>query len=463
MFIDREIELKQIENHFRSNKAELLIIYGRRRVGKTALLKEFTKGKNNIYFLADLNPDNFQIDRFSEMIYDYSKDPLLKTQKLTSWEAVFEYLSNLTRRRRIAVIIDEFPFLISVNKALPSILQRYWDEKFVSSKIMLILCGSYISIMEQEVLGYKSPLYGRRTGQIMLQPFDFFGFANFFKKLDIRKLVEYYSISGGIPAYINQFEGGNIWREICQRILQTDSFLYNEVPFLLSEELREPRNYFAILQAIAFGKTKLNDISQITKIESSKLIRYLDILRDLRIVKREVPSTETSPHKSKKGLYRISDNFTKFWFRFVYPNKGYIESGDLDFVVHNKIKPFFDSFVGETFESVCIDFLKKGKRYTRIGRWWEKNIEIDIVGIDENNYYTFGECKWSKKLIGTDILNELLHKVEFFKKIHNVKSYNIMFFSKSGYTKEFVKNARKMKINLISLPEMQELLFQFRS
>lgn len=454
MFVNRKIELKQLEKRFLENKAEMMIIYGRRRVGKTALIRKFTKNKKSIYFLADLNPENFQIDRFTEVLYNYSEDTMLKMQRLTSWEAIFNYLSRLAKKERILVVIDEFPYLISINPAIPSILQRFWDEQLSSGQIFLILCGSYISVMEQKVLGYKSPLYGRRTGQILLLPFTFFEFVKFFKRIEFEKLIEYYSVCGGIPAYINQFKGSNIWREIKEKVLQPDSYLYNEILFLLNEELREPRNYFAILQTIAFGKTKLNDISQIAKVEASKTIRYLDILRDLRIVRRRVPVTERLPHKSRKGLYQISDYFTKFWFRFVYPNKSYIESGAMDFVIQNRIKPSFDQYVSEIFEDICSDFLNKEKMYTKIGRWWGNNIEIDIIGIDAQNSFTFGECKWSKNPVGIDILNRLLEKIEFFKEVYKVSKYNVVLFSKSGYTEGCVFKAKKEKIRLITLEKI---------
>ena len=455
MFVDRVTELESLEKRFRGKKPEFIIVYGRRRVGKTALLQKFLKGKNSIYFLADFNPENFQTVRLTEVLYNYSKDPLLRTQALTSWDAIFSYFSKLAKKERIVVILDEFPFLISVNPSIPSILQRYWDEHFSSTKIFLILCGSYISVMEQKVLGYKSPLYGRRTGQIMLQPFAFFEFMKFFRGANIKELIEYYSICGGIPAYINQFKGVNIWGEIRHTILQPDAYLYNEIPFLLNEELREPRNYFAILQAIAFGKTKLNDISQIARLESSKVIRYLDILRDLRIVKRIVPSTEKLPHKSRKGLYKISDNFTKFWFRFVYPNRTYIESGNVDFVIKKKIKPVFDIYVSEVFEDVCIDFLRREKMYAKIGKWWTKNVEMDIVGVTPEGEFTFGECKWSKRPVGIDILKETLNKIEFFKSNNKVEKYDIVLFSKSGYTNACISRAKKENIRLLDLDEIR--------
>lgn len=456
MFVNREGELMRLEKRYQSKKAELIIVYGRRRVGKTRLLREFSRNKASIFFLADLNPDNFQTDRFTEVLYKHTGDSFLKTQKLGSWDAIFEYISKLTVKRKLLVVIDEFPYLISANPAVPSILQRYWDERLSTTKICLVLCGSYISVMEQKVLGYRSPLYGRRTAQLMLTPFDFFEFAKFFRKMKIRELMEYYAVCGGIPAYIMQFRGSNIWQEIRQEILQVDSYLYDEIPFLLNEELREPSNYFAILQAIAFGKTKLNEISQMAKIESSKTIRYLDILRDLRIVQRIVPSTEKMPHKSRRGLYKISDYFARFWFRFVYPNRVFIESGEQNYVIKHKIKPFFSMHVSSVFENICIEFLKKERAFNYIGRWWHREVEIDIVGTSENSRFIFGECKWSTRPVGMNIVDRLFEKIDYFKMNYKgkVKKYEVVLFSKSGYTRKCMQEARRLNLRLVMINEM---------
>ena len=456
MFVDRKTELRQLEKRYRSKTAEMLIVYGRRRVGKTRLLQEFSHNKKSIFFLADLSPDNFQTNRFTEVLYRYAGDALLKSQPLMSWDAIFEYLARLASKRKLLVIIDEFPYLLAVNPAIASILQRYWDEKLAASKIYLILCGSYISVMENKVLGHRSPLYGRRSSQLMLLPFDFFGFTQFFKRMPITNLIEYYAVCGGIPAYICQFKGSGLWRELRQNAMQQDAYLYEEIRFLLNEELREPHNYFALLQAIAFGKTRLNEISQMAKIETSKAIRYLNILKELRIINRVVPVTEKKPHKSRRGIYKISDNFTRFWFRYIYPNRNFIESNEQTYVINKKIKPTFNTHVSVTFEDICTNYLEHKYVFERIGRWWHKDVEIDIVGVRSSGEYFFGECKWTKKPVGMNIVIELLKKIEYFK--DNVRGkvdkQRVFLFSKSGYTSECIEKAKSLKIRLTKLNDL---------
>ena len=466
MFVNRTKELSQLESRYSSNRAEFVVVYGRRRVGKTVLLKQFVQDKEHVYFLADLRPEAEQLGYFTQQLYKVTKEPMLALESFSSWDSAFTYLAQVCQDRRIIIVIDEYPYLCSVNPAFPSILQRIWDEKLKTSQIFLVLCGSSISMMEREVLGRTSPLYGRRTSQLLVEPMDFFDARQFFPHRDIREQIETYAIAGGIPAYLEQFEPERkLWDDVHDVVLRKDGFLYNEVSFLLMEELREPRNYFAILSAIAAGNTRLNEIAQGASLARPTAGRYLDILRDLRIVQRVLPVTETLPHKSKKGIYQIIDPFFRFWFRFVYPNRGFLEEEEIDFVLLEKIKPNFADFVAQAFEDVSAQLLSKLNfanrlpfKAARIGAWWSRTEEIDVVVIsDDSTQVLVAECKWTQKSVGTNILDELKAKAQMLTKQIPVVKIHYALFSRSGFTEALQSVADSEDILLFTLKDFKEI------
>jgi len=466
MFVNRTKELSQLEARYRSNKAEFVVVYGRRRVGKTVLLKQFAKDKEHVYFLADLRPEAEQLGYFTQQLYQVTKEPMLALESFSSWDSALTYLAQVCQERRLIVVIDEYPYLCSVNSAFPSILQRMWDERLKTSHVFLVLCGSSISMMEREVLGRASPLYGRRTSQLLVEPMDFFDARQFFPNRDIREQVETYAIAGGIPAYLEQFEPKrNLWDDVRDVVLRKDGFLYDEVWFLLMEELREPRNYFAILSAIAAGNTRLNKIAQGASLPRPTVGRYLDILQDLRILRRALPVTETKPHKSKKGLYKIIDPFFRFWFRFVYPNRGFLEEEEVDFVLQKKIKPNFAGFVASAFEETSAQLLSKLNfadylpfKAARIGAWWSRTEEIDVVAIsDDSAQVLAAECKWTRKSVGINILNELKAKTQILTKQIPVGQIHYALFSRSGFTKALQSVAEAEGILLFTLEDFKKI------
>src|SRR3972149_2125591 len=457
VFINRENELKYLNNEYRDKKSRFVVIYGKRRVGKTELVKQFFKDIPHIYFLADKAPEKDQLQLLSEKIGLLFNDEFLLSRGFGTWYEFFRYIRN---KGRIAVIIDEFPFLIEANSAIPSIFQKGWDEDLKNSGTFLILLGSSIGMMETEVLGYKSPLFGRRTGQLFIEPLTFWNSKTFFPEKFNDEFMYIYSILGGTPAYLLQFEPSmDLWANIKEKILKPQAYLFNEPEFILREELREPRNYFSILKAISMGKTRASEIINETGFEKNVVGKYLSVLAELRIIKRDVPVTEKSYEKSKKGMYMIDDNFFRFWFNFVFPNKSYIEEGEVEYVIKNKIKSRLDIFASLTFEDVSRSFvkigLKKGIMFNKVGRWWSKDSEIDIVAInDDENSILFGEAKWSTKKVGTDILTDLKRKssmVEWGKK--NRKEYYALF-SRKGFTEEVKMIAEKEGVFLIGVEEI---------
>ncbi|MCK4642906.1 ATP-binding protein [bacterium] len=451
MFIGRSDELIYLNNSYRSKNSEMIVMYGRRRIGKTELLRKFAVDKKHLFFSCDLSTEKEQLRQISTAIYDLTKEPFLKDSIFTSWESVFEHLFTKFSESIDLIIFDEFPYLCNSNHALPSILQKLWDKYHKSKTINLILCGSYISFMEKEVLGAKSPLFGRRTGQIFLQPFTFEEAREMLPKYDKREMVYTYSILGGIPAYLEKFDDNiSIEANVKEKILDKNSYLFSEPRFLLIEELREPSTYFDIIRSLAFGNTRLNDISQDTQIhDRAKVNKYLSVLKKLHIIDRQVPVTEDKPEKSRKGIYRLEDQLFRFWFRFIFPNISYLQEREVDYVWETKIESLLDDFTGASFEKICIERVKSLNKYNylpfkfmKIGRWWDKSEEIDIVCVDEVGNYLFGECKWRNRKLG---------KKEYFQLEEKSKQFSVKgekyfcFLSRSGFSPTLWNLAAKDK------------------
>lgn len=463
MFFNRQAELKRLEERYREKKAQLLIVYGRRRVGKTELLKEFVRDKRNLYFLADLSSAKEQLQEMTERVRLLTQDASLQDNPFANWRALFAYLHRQARREPLIVILDEYQYLQSSNRAMASIIQKAWDEELKDSRLFLVLCGSYVSFMEHELLAYKSPLYGRRTGQFYIEPLKFYEAAQFFKKFSFEDKIRAYGILGGMPAYLLQFDPqAALPQNLSNTFLQTDSFLNNEARFLLLEELKEPRNYFSILKAIAAGNTRTNDIVQASGLDRGVVVKYLDVLQNLRIVKREISVTEAQPEKSRKGIYLIQDRYLKFWFRFVMPNQSYIEEDRQDFLLKQRILPFMDQYLGDVFEHVSMEFLKKRNRegklpfeLDRLGRYWKGETEIDVAAFDaKREHALLAECKWSTKKVGANVLDDLIVKASVLQAEHGFKKIHYALFSRSGFT-EGLLQAKREDLLLFDLKDLE--------
>ncbi len=402
-FKDRIKELAFLNELYEKNSAKLIVLYGRRRVGKTELLKEFLKIHKGLYILARQESEAEQLKKISSQIAEYYNDQVLMLNHLNSWDALFLYLSE---KPRIPIVIDEFPYIIQSSKKVTGILQDYWDNKFSKKNTFLVLCGSSIAMMEK-LLGKKSPIYGRRTEQILLEPLKFNDACLFFpESMSIKDKVLYYSILGGMPAYLLEFDFKKSLRDnLIENIARKNKFLYQDVLFTLREELKEPRNYFSILYSIAKGNSKSGQIVNDTGLDKSFVNKYLSVLIDLQLIERRVPITEKNYARSRNGIYLLRDNFFKFWFKFVFENQEYIEQEKQEKLANEKIMPELNSFVGRIFEEVVLSEMIRSGKYKNylFGRWWDKNLEVDIVGIDRlNKKLLIGEVKF-KKLTKTEI------------------------------------------------------------
>jgi AAA+ ATPase superfamily predicted ATPase len=407
-FIDREDEITFLQEAYSTDRSQMIILYGRRRVGKTYLLLEFMKEKKHTYYLCTRGNETEQIRFLSRTIGVSLNDTALVLSPFSEWRTLFMYLYEKAKDERYLLIIDEFPYLINANPAVTSIFQKYWDEYLSKTKIMLVLCGSSIAMMESEVLAYQSPLYGRRTGQWKVEPMSFGDAALFFARGGrVEDAIENYSITGGVPFYLVELDRNSAIDNIMENVARRGRLLYDEGEILIREELRDPSTYFSILEAISSGNARQVKIANHIGVPSTALPRYLSTLIRLGYVEKRVPVTE--PDKSKKAVYRIKDNFMNFWFKFIYPYRSYIEEGGYG-RFREILDRHFSQHVSFVFEDVCKDFLnvlnKDGGlplHFTKIGNWWghyrdrgiRREVEIDAVALnDATKEILFVECKW---------------------------------------------------------------------
>nr|MDO8081790.1 ATP-binding protein [Candidatus Freyarchaeota archaeon] len=451
LFVDRERELEFLEERYSSGQPELLVVYGRRRIGKTALLLHFVRNKPHVYFLVTEKPVKDSVRELKELFADYLKDELFRLADIKDFETLFREFFLRKGSERIVLIIDEFPVLIEGYKPVVSIFQRLWDT-FLSkrSDVFLVLCGSSIGMMETDVLGYKSPLYGRRTGQWMLGEMGFFSASGFFPNYATEDLVKVYSVVGGVPSYLASFNGRKTFeKNLVENIFSRGGYLYEEAEILLKQELRKPANYFAILRAVAAGKESFGGIVNETELDKSLVSKYLSVLQSLRIVERELPtfSSVKAKTRTKKGRYVIVDNYFRFWFRFVYPNRGILESGELDTFMP-KFNEEFNSYLGEAFENICRKYILRRlirDPFLEVGRWWHKGTEIDIVA--SNSRIIIVEVRWSN-LSGKEaasILEKLEAKVE---KIESTKKKHYVLLAKKVEDKNKLQNTNHSAYDL---------------
>ena len=450
-FIDRKREMSTLEKEY-NRENSFVVLYGRRRTGKTTLIKEFIKDKNTFYFFADKQNESLQINRFKNQLAEHFKDEFLKKIEINDWDTIFDYFINKIGDEKFVLVIDEFQYLCLMNKGFSSIFQRIYDEKIVSKNIMVILCGSLISMMYSEVLSYDSPLYGRRTAQIKLQPISFEYYKEFFDNKSKRELIEFYSITGGIPKYILEFDRNKspLWN-IENNVFNKDNFLYSEPKFLLQEEINDLSRYFSILNSIALGNTKLSSICSHLGLNSSSMTSYITKLIDLDILEKEVPVTENIEN-GKKGLYKIKDNYLKFWFSYVYPYQSYLEIENLSYPLE-KIKNEFNLWVSKIYEDLARETILNNSEIPfpikKLGRWWNNNEEIDIVGLGDNEII-FGECKWSSKKVGLNVLLSLKEKSKSVKWNNSSRKEYFILFSKEGFSDDLISLSKKDKTIILS-------------
>lgn len=453
-FVNREKELETLENAYRKPGFQFIPLYGRRRIGKTRLVREFLRDKRSIYFHADSASEKEQLKNLGRIVGTFTQDSILTYAGFRDWYQLFDYF-KIKFERRLIFVIDEFPYLANANPAISSIFQKGIDDVLSQSDMFLILMGSSIGMMEKEILFYKAPLFGRRTGSLEVPEMRFCALRDFFPGQRFEDLVRIYSIFGAVPAYLEKYSSKqDIFKNIEAMTLDPGAFLYDEVEYLLREELREPRNYFVILRALSQGKHKMSEIINDTGFEKSLVARYLDILRKLNLVRKDIPVTEKNSEKSKRGLYRIRDKYIAYWFKYIFPNRSHLEIGDAGRVL-SLIRNSFDDHTAASYEEVCMDLCRDiaGESLpalTDFGKWWSKTEEIDIVALAGGaNDVLFGECKWSRNKVGEDVYRDLKRKADLvdWKREKRIPRYAL--FSRSGFTDAILRIAKQEDVFLV--------------
>ena len=452
-----------MNKRYAKNKFECLVVYGRRRVGKTALINEFCKDKPTVFFSALNATSQENLEALSKAIYEKEHPGAEATPVYPSFDAAFAEITRMAENERLVFVIDEYPYLARANKSISSRLQHIIDHTWKDGKLFLVLCGSSMSFMEYQVLGYESPLYGRRTGQYKIQALNYKEMTVFNPDLSNEDQALIYGVTGGIPHYINKLDiEGDVDAALKENLFNTSSYLYEEPENLLKQELREPAVYNSVIAAVAGGASKANEIATKVGLESAFCAKYLKVLLDLGILKKETPITEKA---GRKTLYAIGDNFFRFWYRFVPQNASAITAGRTDKIYDSVIKRHFSDYMGLVYEQMCKEYLFFYAEdlpiiLSDIGQWWgndakeKKEVQIDIVGTPvDGKEYIIGSCKYRNEPIGVDELELLKHYAEVFGK---GEKYHYYIFSKSGFTKGLQLLGDKGEVKLVTLQDMYE-------
>ena len=459
--IGRQAELNQLERLYNSPKFEFLTIYGRRRIGKTTILKEFAKRHRVLFFSAQEKNDSLNLTSFSKTVQTFFDGDFISA--FPDWKAAFDYITRKATDEKLVLIIDEFPFLAEPNPSIKSILQHTIDHVWKDKNIFLILCGSSVSFMLNDVMGYKSPLYGRITGNMEVKPFDYLESAEFFPSYSKTEKAIIYGILGGVPRYLEAFSPEvSLEENIRNNLLMEGSFLNDEPQTLLRIELREPAVYNSILEALSNGCNKICEIADRIHEEKSKCSKYMLTLLTLRVIEKSIPCTE--PETSKKGIYEITDNYFRFWYRFLFTNENYYSMLGLERSTQ-EIMESINDYMGPVFEKICQQYLIRSARDNKlpfvpykIGKWWGNNPllkaqdDIDILAYDKSGKKAlFCECKFRNKPMAMDEYDDLVIATEMFR---DIKEKHLMFFSKSGFTEPVKERAEREGTTLLTIEDL---------
>ena len=461
MFYCRQEELAVMNRRYEKGRFECIVIYGRRRVGKTALINEFCKDKPTVYFSALNASAQENLEALSRAVYSFKEPEGTCAPVYQSYGDALDGITAIAGKQRRVFVIDEYPYLAKAEKSISSRLQHIIDHAWQEGQLYLILCGSSMSFMEYQVLGYESPLYGRRTAQIKVQALTYRETALFHPELSRQDQALLYGITGGIPHYINKLEVENDLDEaILENLFNTSSYLFEEPENLLKQELREPAIYNSIISVVAGGASRSNEISTKAGLESGVCAKYLRVLLDLGILKKETPVMEKS---GRKTIYLIGDNFFRFWYRFVPRNMSVISAGRIRQVYQLAAKQFYADYMGLVFEQMCREYLLRYVQnlpflLSEVGQWWgtdtqtRKEVQIDLVGVPmEGNEYLIGSCKYRNEKIGTEELELLRRYAAVFRRDGRFRYY---IFSKGGFTTALLEMEKQGEVTLLTLEDI---------
>jgi len=469
MFVGRVEQLEMFESAYASDNFEFIILYGQRRIGKTTLLGEFIKNKKAIFFTSKEANDAMNLKEFAATVLEYFN--MSEGLSFSTWQAAFEFIANQSKDEKPIVIIDEYPYAALANKSLNSMLQIAIDHHLNKTNVKLILSGSHVSFMEKEVMGNKSPLYGRRTGALQLKPLDYFETGLMLPNYSNLDKMRFFGILGGIPYYLSLVNHSKTFEDnLIDMFFKVSGKLYDEPNFLLREEFRELAVYNSIIMAVAKGSNRPNEIQNIAEIEPSSTPFYLRQLIEIGFLRKVLPFGE-NPLKSKKGIYEIADNTFRFWYEHVYPHKSTIELGFGTTVATNKVLPLIDDFIGKSvFEYVAAEYLVRAVKHgkishipTRLGKWWgndpieKKESDVDVV-FESENHVILGECKWREHFPQMQEIRKLVNKKRLFSQY---ESHDFYFFTKYPFEEKTIQGMGEEKLPEITVVTLEDL-FDFK-
>lgn len=463
MFVGRKRELEKLETLYRSDRFEFVVVFGRRRVGKTRLITEFCKKKRTVFFPALESNAEANLDGFSRALSPVITPDLPHAPVFRSFRDVLETVGTLAREERLILAIDEYPWLAESEPGFSSLLQTFIDHEFKATRLFLILCGSSTSFMETQVLGRESPLFGRRTAQFRVLPFDYLEAAEFHPGWTTKEKALIYGVTGGVPLYLEHFHPEKTPEDnIRANFLDPNSFLFEEPANLLKQELREPRTYNAILGAIAGGASRLNEIATRSGCESGLCSRYLAVLMELGILRKERPLFEKS---SRKTIYSIEDPLFRFWYRFIPENLTMIMAFRTEGVFERGILPFLPTYMGPIFERMCAQYLLHSPDalpfpLKETGRWWgtdpktRTQEEIDIVGVSQDgSRVLFAECNYTSEQVGVGVLERLRSRSRLLR-VAGEPFY--MLFAMDGFSEQLRRENFGGNVRLLTLEDLYQ-------
>jgi uncharacterized protein len=445
-FIGRSRELNELNRLYGSSKAEFLILYGRRRIGKTRLVTRWleTEKQRAIFWIAEPTSSVDQLRSFSQTIFGFetqSQPPADMTYG--DWRSAFEALSRLAENERLAVVIDEFTYLLQSEPAVSAYLQHAWDHTLSKANLFLIISGSPLGMMYRQVLSYQAPLYGRSSANLLLQPLPFGVTQSFYPNYAADERVAVYAMLGGVPAYWERFNPDkSITENIRSVFLNYSGAMHDEPRLLLADFLRDLHNYVSVFRAIANGAGTPKEIARFSGLDEKHVPQYLTLLSDTGFIARRVPVTQ--PHATRLGRHYITDPFLRFYYRFLARRQSQLALG-IDEQALEEIKRHLLDFIGTyTWEEICQEWLLRATGHARlpflpdqVGSAWTRKAQIDVVGINSmEKTLILGECKWSPKAMGREVLENLVEKTGEF--IPSEGSWRVYYlgFARSGWLAE---------------------------
>ncbi len=467
-FFSRELELALLDDLYRRPGAQFLILYGRRRIGKTALVTHWGErlGEPYLYWMATQTSATNQLRNFSQVLFQFLNPGVAVTPAFSypSWDAAFAEVARYAANQRTVLVLDEFTYVMQADSEVPSLIQKAWDHHLKSSRVFLILTGSLAGIIQRTALDYQSPLYGRATARLKLQPLPFGALAAMLPNYSSEQRVAVYTITGGVPAYVELFDDSrNILQNLQQRIVSPTNVMLTDAVFLLHEQLEEPRNYVAVLEAIAAGFHQLTDIATMAGIERSNITKYLAVLRELGYVERRVPATVRRPEQSRQGRYVISDSYLRFYYRFLAPNIAAIEQGRAKQTISLLYDHLLDFIGTHTFEELCREWVNVKAEMgelpfllERVGSFWSKQAQVDVLAINwRTKDILLGECKWGDQAVDRAIIRALLDKTNKVLPGQIAWRTHYIFFARHSFTPAAQALAQEHGAQLVTLAEME--------